>query len=202
MTYDELKSSVKEISEIAASVPEKFRDKCFELLLANLLKNESGSQADKGKDDTDKGKLDVKDDKGAKSSIPMTTQLRLLMKKTGVTTEELEKLIMYDSSDVHFIKEPHDVGIAKGQNEWALLLALKNAIVNDSLTTDPEDVRSLCQEKGFYDKANFATNFKSAKYAKLFKSALVPQGAAEPLSSEGQDELGKLIKRLASEARV
>ena len=206
MDYDKLKVDVKEISEIAASVPEQFRDKCFELLLVSLLGQHRSADRDSAidKDESDKSNISKKNyesDKGTKNSLPMTTQLRLLMKKTGVTADELDKVVMYDNEEVHFIKEPHDVSISTGQLEWALLLGLKNAILKDSMSADPEDVRSICQAKGFYDKTNFATNFKSTKNAKMFKSALVPQGPAEPLSSDGQDSLGKLIKRLASESQ-
>ena len=42
MDYGQLKDSIKEIAEIAASVPEQFRDKCFELLLTNLLRHDRG----------------------------------------------------------------------------------------------------------------------------------------------------------------
>jgi hypothetical protein len=52
MDYAQLKDSVKEIAEIAASVPEQFRDKCFELLLTNLLRDNVGDDATAG----DKGK--------------------------------------------------------------------------------------------------------------------------------------------------
>ena len=205
MDYAQLKAGVKEIAEIAASIPEQFRDKCFELLLSNLLreeengatgeeKSDKGERADTSKDDAGKKT------KGVQGEIPIKTQLRVLMKKTGVKKEEIEKLLLYDNGEVHFIKEPHPKGITTGQIEWALLLALKNAVLNDSLSTDPEDVRSVCQEKGYYDKGNFAGVFKTARNAKLFRKALVKQGPAEPLSSEGQDALGELIKRLAGEA--
>ena len=205
MDYDQLKVGVKEIAEIAASVPEQFRDKCFELLLSSLLRDEGNGATEVEK--TDKGKrLDTSQDdvdkkpKRAQGEIPITTQLRVLMKKTGVTKEEIEKLLLYDNGEVHFIKEPHPKGITTGQMEWALLLALKNAILNNSLSTDPEEVRSVCQEKGYYDKTNFAGVFKTERNAKLFRKALVKQGPAEPLSSDGQDALGELIKRIASEA--
>jgi hypothetical protein len=206
MDYNQLKTRVKEIAEIAVSVPEQFRDKCFDLLLSSLIHDE-GNAATGWEDKTDKGKKpDTAEDgagkkpKGAQGEIPITTQLRVLMKKTQVTKEEIESLLLYDNGEVHFIKEPHPKGITTGQMEWALLLALKNAILNNSLSTDPEEVRSVCQDKGYYDKANFAATFKAGKNAKLFKNALVKQGPAEPLSSTGQDALGELIKRLASEA--
>ena len=37
MDFKQLKSGIKEVSEIASSVPEPFRDKCFETLLNALL---------------------------------------------------------------------------------------------------------------------------------------------------------------------
>jgi hypothetical protein len=204
MDHDQLKAGVKDIAEIAASVPEQFRDKCFELLLANLLGQlkPATSPPDLGTASAKEHGSDkdaTKQAKQAEGQIPITTQLRVLMKKTGVTKEELDRVLDYENGEVNFIREPHPKGIATGQMEWALLLALKNAIVNNTLTTDPEDVRSVCQEKGFYDKANFAAIFKKSRNARLFKKALVKQGPAEPLSAEGQDALGDLIRRLASE---
>ncbi len=206
MDYDQLKANVKEIAEIAASVPEPFRDKCFELLLVSLLREEGSERMQKETQSAPPTPLPTTPPAASEGvrtgsgTIPMKAQLRLLMKKTDVTPEEVERVVMYDNGEVHFVKEPHDVGIAAGQMEWALLLALKNTILKDSMSADPEDVRSVCQAKGFYDKANFAAIFKKPKYTKLFKSALVPQGPAEPLSSEGQDALGKLIERLADES--
>jgi hypothetical protein len=36
MDFKQLKSSIEEIAKIASSVPEPFRDKCFEILLKSL----------------------------------------------------------------------------------------------------------------------------------------------------------------------
>jgi hypothetical protein len=201
MDYAQLKDSVKEIAEIAASVPEQFRDKCFELLLTNLLRENDGDGTtgdDKNKKEERKSPEDETKPKG--DGVPITTQLRVLMKKTDVTKEEIDKILLYDNKAVHFIKEPSTKGVTTGQMEWALLLALKNAIENDSLATDPEELRSVCQDKGYYDKTNFSGVLKQERNAKLFRKALVKQGPAEPLSSDGQDALGELIKRLATEA--
>jgi len=197
MDYAQLKESVKEIAEIAASVPEQFRDKCFELLLTKFLR-ESGGAPDGGKDIKEDKLPEDKTPKG--DGVPITTQLRVLMKKTDVTKAEIDKILLYDNAEVHFIKEPKTKGVTTGQMEWALLLALKNAIENDSLATDPEELRSVCQDKGYYDKTNFSGVLKQERNAKLFRKALVKQGPAEPLSSDGQDALGELIKRLATEA--
>ena len=130
MDYDQLKAGVKEIAEIAASVPERFRDKCFELLLSGLLRQEAGASADEekaakaGRLDTSQGGAGTRG-RGAQGGIPITTQLRVLMKRTGITKEELDKILLYENGEVHFVKEPHPKGVTTGQIEWALLLALK-----------------------------------------------------------------------------
>lgn len=203
MDIEKLKAQVKEIGGIANSVPEPFREKCFELLLSQLIKEaaprvgERGAGAAAGGDAGDSPTDEVESGSG---TIPMTTTLRLFTKKTGVSVDELEKVLMFDEGEVHFIREPDSGAVSKGQIEWALLLALKNGIENDRLAADPEAVRSIVQEKGYYDKGNFASNFKKPGYAKLFKKALAPQGEAEPLTGDGQEALAKLIKRMAGTA--
>ena len=196
MDYEKLKTDIKQIAEIVSSVPDKFRDKCFELLLTNLLTLEK-SDREKGSESADKEqKKGSTPPDPAKTEIPKTTALRVLMQKTSVTNEDLDKLLLFDNGEVHFIREPHDTGITTGQMEWALLLALKNAIEKNELSTDPEQLRSVCQEKGFYDRTNFAKTLKAPRNSKLYKTALVNQGPAQPLSLPGQEALGNLIKRL------
>jgi hypothetical protein len=67
----------------------------------------------------------AKDDKKKPqhTPIPVTTQLRLLMMKTNVTTAELDKVVMYASEDVHFIKEPH------GPDSGRIALSLSNGML-------------------------------------------------------------------------
>jgi hypothetical protein len=203
LDYKQLKSSIKEIAEIATSVPEPFRNKCFEVLLNSLLAEQRPASAeDASATERLKQAGPAKEQApDAPTSIPMTAQLRVLMSKTGVSEEELKKVVLVTDGEVHFIKEPQPKKVTEGQMQWSLLLALKNAILKNSMTTDPEEVRSKCQDAGFYDKANFARNFKMDKIAKLFKGSLVPQGQAVALSSEGQDALGQLLKALAGEAQ-
>ena len=203
MDYKQLKSSIKEIADIASAIPEPFRNKCFELLLNSLLAEEKPeSQRHLGTTQPPKQVGSTEQSTPASSSpIPMTAQLRVLMGKTGVTEEELKKVVLFTDGDLHFIREPRPKRVTEGQMEWALLLALKNAILNNSMATDPEEVRSRCQDAGFYDKANFAANFKKDKISRLFKSTLTPQGQAVALSPEGQDALGQLVKKLAGETQ-
>ncbi len=163
MDYEELKREIRAIAEIANTVPEPFREKCFEILLQNLLDSE---KAKSRKEDT----ATPEEEKKQPSKVPTPAQIRVLMSKTGVTQEHLESIVLIENGECHFVREPKPRKVARGQVEWALLLALRNGILNNSLSVDPEDVRSICQEKGFYDAKNFATNFKTPKVAKFFRN--------------------------------
>jgi hypothetical protein len=200
MDYAKLKGEIKEIAEVAAQVPETFREKCFEVLLEHLLASEgvSPGAGQRVKPETNKEKAPA--GAPAPATVPVNTQIRVFMQRTSVTKEELERVVLVDGTEVHFVREPTHGTVAKGQMEWALLLALKNAFISSEFSTDPEDVRSICQEKGFYDKANFAATFKRDPYAGYFKQPLQPQGARQPLSNDGYTALGELVKSLARPA--
>jgi len=197
MDYERLKQEVVTIGEIAEQVPEAFRERCFELLLGKLLDSTPGSTPQEVAPPESNDVLRGESEPG---TIPTPSSVRVFMQRTGVTSDDLARVLMFDEDEAHFIREPEGLKVAKGQMEWALILALKNGIENNRLTADPEAVRSICQEKGYYDKGNFAANFKKPANAKLFRKALVPQGTSELLTNEGQDELGKIVKRLAGTA--
>lgn len=189
MDYEQLKKEVKELAEIAKSVPPALQERCFEILLTHLL--------DKGATKEIKPGNDVQTDVLTGGDLKFPSQVRVFMQRTGITADQLKAVVTSEDDEVHFLREPHNLSIAKGQIAWALLLALKNGLENNSFAVDPEDVRSICQEKGFYDKANFAAHFKKPANAKLFKGLVEPQGEARALTNDGQTALSALIKDLA-----
>jgi hypothetical protein len=201
MTYEELKEEIKVIAEIADSVPDAFKQRCFEILLQCLLA--AGVPAERpisqppGKQPSTEESQDSSLPP-SNAGVPTPSQIKVFMQKTGVTGADLAKVVMYNDKTVHFIEEPVGNKIARGQVEWALLLALKKGIEKNVLEVDPEEVRSICQDKGFYDAANFSTNFKGAVTAKLFQGEMKKQGAAQKLSNDGLAELGKIVKEFAA----
>lgn len=202
MDFKQLKAGIKEISDIASSAPEPFRSKCFEVLLSALLEEQAGGRRER--DNGGNGEENGAANGGPKppsGSVPIKSQLRLLLRKTGLTEDELNKVVLVEDGEVHFVQVPHPTKIREGQLEWSLLLALKNAILKNAMEADPEEIRSKCIDAGFYDKANFAGTFKSPKFKGLFKEVLVSQGKPVALTPEGQDALGELVKRLAGDAK-
>lgn len=195
MNFDSLKKEIIEIAEISAKVPESFREKCFEVLLNHLLQSEAKASKEKNSPEVGVAAID-KEVKSGTHTLTLPAALKAFMRRNSVSQEEIEAVVMIADGEFHFVKQPKHQQVSKGQNEWALLLALKNGIVNGSLTVDAEAVRSMVQEQGFYDKGNFAKNFKSPKYASLYKEGLEAQGAAVALSTEGEEQLAALIKSL------
>ena len=193
MKYSELKEEINAIAEIANGVPEAFRAQCSAVLLEHLLDSEPKRKSQPKETSEDPKKPP------SETLIPTPSQIKVFMQKTEMTMADLARIVMYEDGEVHFVQEPKTGKIARGQIEWALLLALKNGIANNVMSVDPEDVRSICQEKGFYDKANFIKNFKTPKNAALFQGPMEAQGGPQRLSTDGQVELSTLIKVLATQ---
>lgn len=199
MNFENLKKEIAEIAEISGKVPESFREKCFEILLNHLLQVGTKLKPDSSENNPPAEPTTVNgqpSNKNTASNFPVTGVLKAFMRRASVSQEEIESVLMIENGECHFIKQPSHTNLSKGQNEWALLLALKNGVLNGSLTVDAEAVRSIVQDQGFYDKANFAKNFKSAKYASWYKEAIEAQGSAVGLSSEGENQLATLVKSL------
>lgn len=205
MNYERLKSEVKEIAAVAAEVPEQYRDRCFEILLQALIADTQPPKRVQPPPKDDAGEQPpppprVEDRGDTLPKIPLPAQVKVFMQRTSTTEEQLNDVVAVADGEVHFVREPKTQTISQGQIEWSLLLALRSAILGGTFSADPEAVRSICQEKGFYDRKNFASYFKRDKAAKLFREPLEPQGESQTLTAEGQAELGRLVKALASKA--
>jgi hypothetical protein len=207
MNLEELKTQITEILGICKDVPEEFRARCFEILLGAAIQQHRRSDLpDKDKEDkreeTDRQEGTTDDDESEKNTASLTElpgNVKAFLRKKALTKDVLEKVIMIEDGELHFIREPNHKNAARGQNEWALLIALKNAVMGGNFTVDPEEVRSTTQDKGFYDKKNFASKFKTEKYAEYYKGKMEPQGAAQGLSQTGETALAELIKALAAQ---
>lgn len=198
MPLSDLKEQIQEVSRIAASMPEEFRQKCFELLMTHVLASASGGPAPALPPTFLGSGIPFTLPPAALNYSgvpPMSSLLVAFVKKNGLTNEQFSRVVGYLHGTVVFYREP-DVGkAAQSQIEWALLLALKHAIVDGHFIVDGEEVRLICQEKGVYDRRNFYANFKRS--AEFFRAPPEPGSKPQPLSSKGIAVLGQLVKRLA-----
>jgi hypothetical protein len=208
--YQELKEEIKSIAEISESVPESFKEKCFEILMKHLLDETekvniaqnslgstvTGNSNEESQTENMNSSDESNSNNGVKSEIQISAQLRVFMRKTDITIDEIGEILHYDNGAIYFVLEPKDKIVSKGQIKWALLLALKNGIISKDFNVDPEDLRSICQDKGYYDVKNFSRYLKNN--SSYFKNPIIPQGEAQSLSDEGMTALAKLIKELNS----
>jgi len=198
MNYAELKEEIQEIIKIAQNVPEEFRNKCFEVLLGRWIDDSRDGHVSphSAQGNDSRGTLVTQSNDGDK--IPISTAMKVFMKKTEITRQQLAEILVFENGEAHFVKEPSPRTIAEGAVQWALLLALRNVIAGQNeFQVDPEELRSMCQEKSCYDRNNFWKTFAGKKYSDWFSGSLESQGSARKLSERGKIELGRMIAMLA-----
>lgn len=190
-----LKDGLKEIIDIVNDVPEKYKDKCFEMLMNALLQNTAGAKPIAAKSGSD-----LKPQKPGNASLDgfmIPIRLKAFFQKFNLPESAINKLFLSEGGEIHFIKEPPISKSASGQITWSLLLALRNSLLSGDFLVSADEVKEVCMEKKMYDPANFAAVFK--RNENLFKSAPVSKSAAVKLSPAGEKELAELIESLTKE---
>ena len=202
MDFERLKRGMAEIVTITDSVPEQFKDKCFDALLSALL-NEQSSQVPAPAPPQPKSapaaetSTQPEPDALTGTLPPIKGQMRVFMQRTGISETTLAKVVSYVEDQVHFLHEPKPTNLATGQIEWALLSALENAIKSNTFIVDGATVRTLCDEKGFLDSKNYWAIF--GRNDALFTKPITASDSKQTLSNDGQAELAKLIESLAKQ---
>jgi hypothetical protein len=195
MDYDELIQELPKILEVTELVPEPYRERCFEVLLRHFL-SESGAlipQISSGQEFAPRSLSQ------AQAGTPqLNPQLRAFMKRTGITQEEIEKLVIYENGECHFVFRPTTTTTAQGVREWAMLLTLASAIKGNGFTVDPNELRSICDKNGYYETSNYSKAF--GRYESLFKVPFDVSGGIQQLADDGEAALVKLIRSLIAHA--
>lgn len=197
--YEELKAELKSIVELVESLPEKYQERSFDLLLSHLLSDRSKVKLGKGAGDITPLPAPPSppsdDESRDNGDFVIPAKVRTLLRRYSVEEAQLRALVMMEGQEVHFVHEPRNVKVATGQIQWSLLLALQSALQGRDFLVDPEAVRSICQDKGFYDPKNFSNAFRNNQT--LFQRLPQPQGESVRLSSEGEEGLAALIRSLS-----
>jgi hypothetical protein len=192
MNWEVIKSGVEQVVALCESVPERFRDRCFDLLMGALLR-EKGSPRSLSPSDEDEREEPPNKDGG---ELKLNAPTRAFMKRHGVAEEQLSQVVMTDGDEVHFVRKPKISNNATGQIDWALLLALKSGLADGKFEVSAQAIRATCDSEGCYDRSNFAKTLKRNK--ELFKAEMsgdAPQG----LSNAGEARLAALIKTLSQD---
>jgi len=204
----ELRNKIKEIAEIASSVPENLQATCFEVLLRDYLAKTSEST------DAGKKKLEAKgDDSQAEAAAAKTVEeaakaqadvtladlhvkARKFMEKYSISIGELNNLFYKeDTAIMPLYEDLKTTRMSEAQIRIALLQSLRSGLGDGEFSAQVENIRSECRDRKALDVGNFAANFTNN--ALLFDFEKYSKDTKEVrLSEDGRKELAKLIKEL------
>jgi len=184
MSLEELEKSIKEIIQLVEKLDEKYRQKCFEILLNFHLRHELGLMTES--EVVEKEKLPSEKDEFV---IPI--DVRAFLQSNNILEESLQKLFLMHRNEIRPIYKITATKRAAAQVQIALLTALENALhgSGSKFEFSTEAVRQVCKDHKVYDSANFKKIFKDNE--KYFKS-LDDEEHIE-LSPEGKTELAEVI---------
>jgi hypothetical protein len=186
--FTELEKPIQEIITLVEKLDEKYRQKCFEVLLDFYLHKEFQLAT------KPKPTVEPEEPKGEKEFI-IPIDVRAFLQTYEVPEETVGKLFLIEKNETRPIYKITTTKKSEAQIQLALLAALENAVQKqgNKFEFSIEKVREQCQKHKVYDLANFRAYFKNN--IKLFKS-LDDEEHVE-LSPEGQTELAEVMNIVA-----
>lgn len=176
---------IKDILSVVKELPDKFQEKCFEILLTTYLQGSLPQAGPVGKAEI------AKIEAVTKFVVPI--DVRALFSQYGMPEESIQKLFLVHGGDIRPIFTIKTTKKSKAQIQVSLMTALENALRGGKFEFDMEEVRKRCDEYKSYDSANYKSNFKNN--SKLFKS-LSDEEHVE-LSPDGKALLAETIAEIA-----
>ena len=208
---DDLRGQVLEIAEIAKACPEAFQERCFELLLQDLLSHRRTAapvreQVPDAPDDLGSKNADQALPEDPRPPVDTSTDLsesdlhvkaKNFMKKQGLSIDDINQLFYREDGDVlPLFDDLKTTKMSESQIRIALMQALRTGLESGAFEFDGEEVRAECQLRKAYDPSNFTANFKNN--AELFES-FEKYDKASPtirLSEVGKSRLADLAREL------
>lgn len=172
---------LKRIVDLANVVPNEYRLKCFELLLAHALQASPPPPPPAPPLRTPAGKPFI---------LPI--DVKAFLSQYGLDESLLWKHFHAEGEEVRPIYRLKTTKKARAQIEHALMMALESALITGQFQVIPQALRTRCDELKCYDSANFMKNLKLN--SKLFKSVVIDEPLS--LSPDGKSELAELLESL------
>ena len=188
--FEDLKKPIQDIISLTETIDERYRVKCFEILLHFYLQS-SGSTIQPIPEKTfGAPKVEI-----AEKEPLIPIDVRAFLQQNSVSEELITKLFLIEKGCIRPIYKITTIKKSVAQIQIALLTALENALQKqgNKLEFSMEDIRTRCKDSGIYDGPNFKTHFKNN--SKLFKS--LDDSEHVELSPEGQTELAETIVTVA-----
>lgn len=181
---------LQKILELANTVPEEYRQKCFELLLSHALqaKQLNAPATPQGAP----GVLPPPTPPAPRGPLALPIDVKAFLSQYGLNESVLSRFFLVEGEEVRPIYKLQVARKARAQIQHALLMTLETAISTGQFQVDVEALRSRCNDQNCYDASNFSKNIKDN--ANLFKSISSDQPLS--LSPEGKSELAELLEQI------
>ena len=211
--YLELKEEIKNIIDIVQQCPEKFQERCFEILLNQYMadcrekkhENESAYKSPQIKEEDKKAETTYIDENSQTEEIKQTDfhiKVQKFMTTNGISISDINNLYYKENDKLLPLYETlGSTKMSECQMRIALLTAFENSYSdsNGDMYFNGEVVRQRCQAMKCYDMPNFSTNFKkNSGFIDNFNDKY-DKNASYSLSIEGKKELAKIITDLTKE---
>jgi hypothetical protein len=149
--FEKLRKPIQDIINFANTVDERYREKCFEVLLNHYLSKGVEMKS---------SPLMQEDSAFVASDIP--AELKKFLQENRISEEAVNKLFSRAGEEVRPIYQITETKKAVAQIQIALLTALENALIapNGALEFQMKTARQRCVDYGVYE-TEFISNFKN-----------------------------------------
>jgi hypothetical protein len=180
--YEKFRKPIQDIITFIETIDEKYREKCFEVLLNHYLLNGTVAKVGFSRAEANRNKLFVPED--------LAVNLKSFLEQNNISEETLKKLFIKEKNEIKPIYKINEKAKAKAQVQIALLTALESALktASGSFEFVINTVRQRCMDNGVYDGREFFINFLNT--AGLYQSL---NHEVVKLTPTGEMELVKVI---------
>jgi hypothetical protein len=170
--FDKVKEHLNEVITIANKCPEKYQEKCFEILLNSLVRPEAPPV------------------KAGVGTLPATKTD--FFSRYSIAEEVWAGVFHFDGTSFSIIAQDlKGRGKAPKQVQLALLLGVKGLLETDKAFISKELLITTCKQYSVFDSSNFAS------YMKKQKRFFLPEGDGWVLTVPGKEKAAEVIKELA-----
>jgi hypothetical protein len=203
--FSDADADIEKIVSLVAKCPERFQDKCFEMLLAAYLAGKarnvypnaglpaSSANAATPAENSIAPAAEAQASKNAMDGLPeqLRTRFVAMAGRLRVPLGRLSGLFDFhlDPYNFHALVVPGENNAEKCRNV-ALLLCAKSYLMMSGWQADWKEFRAVCLDQGCFDKANTQTSLNKSGWFRSCSAAdgiaASPQGiaAAETLLSQ------------------
>jgi len=186
--FEETKKLIGKITELVKECDEPYREKCFEILLMEAIKQTWNPSSAR-----DREKLKVRETPSVIIPGPSSQRFEIFLSENGLTVEEIGRVIDINSGAI--LTRNLGSSISDIQRKTAILIAVYHLFKDGELIIPKKELKEWCEKLGAYNVDNFARYMKTAEHDNIV--IFVDDKVGWKISAPGEKYLTKVIKELS-----